>query len=41
MANTLYGMDAFDEYLPGVPLTLYMDQQPQPELLHLHKKTQA
>ena len=41
MANTLYGMDVFDRYLLGQPFILYMDEQPQPELSHLHKKTYA
>ena len=41
MANALYGMDAFDQYLRGQPFILYMDEQPQPELSHLHKKTYA
>ena len=39
MANALYGMDAFDQYLRGQPFIMYMDEQPQPELSHLHKKT--
>ena len=39
MANAIYGMDAFDQYLWGQPFTLNMDDRPQPELSHLHKKT--
>ena len=34
-------MDAFDQYLRGQPFILYMDERPQPELSHLHKKTYA
>ena len=41
MANALYGMDAFDQYLRGQPFILYMDERPQPDLSHLHKKTYA
>ena len=41
IANALYGMDSFDEYLRGLPFILFMDQHPQPELSHLHKKTYA
>ena len=39
MANALYGMDAFHQYLRGQPFILYMDERPQPDLSHLHKKT--
>lgn len=41
MANAVFGMEAYDEYLRGQPFTLFMDKQPQPELSHLHKKTLA
>ena len=41
MANALYGMDAFDQYLCGQPFILSMDEQPQPDPSHLHKKTYA
>ena len=41
MANALYGMDAFDQYLRGQPFILYMDERPQPDLSHLHKRTYA
>ena len=39
MANALYEMEAYDEYLLGQPFTLFMDERPQPELSHFHKKT--
>ena len=41
MANAVFGMEAYDEYLRGCPFTLFLDERPQPELSHLHKKTLA
>ena len=41
MANAVFGMETYDEYLRGRPFTLFMDERPQPELSHLHKKTLA
>ena len=34
-------MEAYDEYLRGRPFTLFLDERPQLELSHLHKKTLA
>ena len=36
MAKAIYRMDTFDQYLPGQPFILYMDDQPQPELTRRH-----
>ena len=41
IANAVFGMEAYDEYLRGRPFTLFLDERPQPELSHLHKKTLA
>ena len=34
-------METYDEYLRGRPFTLFLDERPEAELSHLHKKTLA
>jgi hypothetical protein len=41
MAAANEGMEHFDQYLQGRPFVLFMDERPQTELSHLHKKTLA
>ena len=41
MANAPFGMEAYDEYKRSQPFMLFMDERPQLELSHLHKKTLA
>jgi len=39
MAAANWGMEYFDNYLRGKPLTLYTDHKPLEKLSHLHTKT--
>ena len=41
MANVVYWMETFVEYLQDLPFTLYMDNGSRRELSHPHKKTYA
>ena len=41
MANAVFCMKTYDEYLRGRPFMLFLDERPEPELSHLHKKTLA